>query len=158
MSCIILEVRKMFISSMKVFCLTKAFWCIYFLGLQLWTPGPKSDISWYCLNPYFRRGINIFPAPQFSSVAQSFPTLRPHGLQYAKPPCPSPTPGVYSNSCPSSRWYHPTISCSVVPFSFNLSQHQGLFMWVNSSHQVAKGLEFQLQHQSLQWILRTDFF
>ena len=42
--------------------------------------------------------------------------------------------------------------------TFNLSQHQGLFQWVNSSHQVAKVLEFQLQHQSFQWIFRTDFF
>ena len=44
-------------------------------------------------------------------------SLRPHGLQHAKPPCPSPTPGVYSHSCPSSRWCHPTISSSIVPFS-----------------------------------------
>ena len=55
--------------------------------------------------------------PQFSSVAQSCPTLRPHELQHARPPYPSPTPGVYSNSCPSSRWCHPAISSSVVPFS-----------------------------------------
>ena len=41
--------------------------------------------------------------------------------------------------------------------AFNLSQHQGLFQWVSSSHQVAKGLEFQFQHQSFQWIFRTDF-
>ena len=53
---------------------------------------------------------------QFSSVAQSCPTLC-HGLQHARPPCPSPTPGVYSNSYPLSWWYHPTISSSVVPFS-----------------------------------------
>ena len=44
-------------------------------------------------------------------------SLRPHGLQHARPPCPSPTPGVYSNSCPLSRWCHPTSSSSVVPFS-----------------------------------------
>ena len=44
-------------------------------------------------------------------------SLWPHGLQHARPPCPSPTPGVYSNSCPLSRWCHPTISSSVVPFS-----------------------------------------
>ena len=56
----------------------------------------------------------------FSSVAQPCPTLRPHGLQHARPPCPSPTPGVYSNSCPLSRWCHPTISSSVVPFSSHL--------------------------------------
>ena len=42
--------------------------------------------------------------------------LWPHGLQHTRPPCPSPTPGVYSNSCPLSRWCYPTISSSVVPF------------------------------------------
>ena len=53
---------------------------------------------------------------QFScSVVSS--SLKPHGLQHARPPCPSPTPGVYSNSCPLSQWCHPTISSSVVPFS-----------------------------------------
>ena len=54
---------------------------------------------------------------QFSSFAQSCPTLRPHESQHAGPPCPSPTPGVYSNSCPSSRWCHRAISSSVIPFS-----------------------------------------
>ena len=54
---------------------------------------------------------------QFSSVAQSCPSLPPHGLQHARPPCPSPTPGVYSNSRPLSWWCHPTISSSIVPFS-----------------------------------------
>ena len=44
-------------------------------------------------------------------------SLQPHELQHARPPCPSPTPGVYSNSCPSSRWCNPAISSSVVPFS-----------------------------------------
>ena len=44
-------------------------------------------------------------------------SLQPHGLQHIRPPCPSPTPRVYSNSCPLSQWYHPTISSSVVPFS-----------------------------------------
>ena len=44
-------------------------------------------------------------------------SLRPHKLQHARPPCPSPTPGVHSNSCPSSRWCHPAISSSVIPFS-----------------------------------------
>ena len=50
-----------------------------------------------------------------SSVVSN--SLQPHGLQHARPPCPSPTPGVYSNSCPLSQWWHPTISSSVVPFS-----------------------------------------
>ena len=44
-------------------------------------------------------------------------SLRPHGLQHARLPCPSPPPGVYSNSCPLSRWCNPTISSSVIPFS-----------------------------------------
>ena len=54
---------------------------------------------------------------QFSSVTQSCLTLRPHELQHARPPCPSPTAGVYPNPCPLSRWCHPTISSSLVPFS-----------------------------------------
>ena len=58
---------------------------------------------------------------QFSSVQLSHSAvssfLRPHESQHARPPCPSQTPGVYSNSCPSSRWWHPSISFSVVPFS-----------------------------------------
>ena len=63
------------------------------------------------------------------------------------------------NSFPLSQWCHLTVSSSVVPFipTFNLSQHQGLFKWVSSSHQVAKILEFQLLHQSCQWTPRTDF-
>ena len=44
-------------------------------------------------------------------------SLRTHGMQHARPPCPFPTPGVYSNSCPLNQWCHPTISSSVVPFS-----------------------------------------
>ena len=55
---------------------------------------------------------------QFRSVTQSCPTLcDPHGLQHTRPPCPSPTPGAYSNSCPLSRWCHLTISSSVIPFT-----------------------------------------
>ena len=189
-------------------------------------------------------------------------SLRPHESQHARPPCPSPTPGVHSDSRPSSQWCHPAISSSVIPFSscpqslpasvfsnestlrmrwpkywsfsfsiipskempgpisfrmdwldllavaqlcptvsdpmdcstpgfpvhiqlpelaqthvhqvddaiqpshplsspsppaFSLSQHQGLFQWVSSSHQVAKVLELQLQHQSFLWVFRVDF-
>ena len=47
-------------------------------------------------------------------------SLQPHGLQHARPPCPSPTPGVYSDSCPLSRWCHPAISSSVIPFSSHI--------------------------------------
>ena len=95
----------------------------------------------------------MFYCIQFSSVAQSFPTLQSHGLHHARPPCPSPTLGVYSNSRPLRQWCHPTISSSVVPSppALNLSQPEGLFKWVSSSQQVAKVLKFQFQHQSFQW-------
>ena len=53
---------------------------------------------------------------QFSRSVVS-DSLWPHELQHARPPCPSPTPGVHSNPCPSSRWCHPAISSSVIPFS-----------------------------------------
>ena len=152
--------------------------------------------------------------------------LWPHWFQHTRIPCPSPTPGAYSNSCPLTQRCYPTISVSVI-FSSHLqsfpasgsfqlgvifflifklykivlvlpnikmnppqvymcslswtllpppspyhpsgssqctmthlkrpSQHQGLFKWVSSSQQVAKVLEFQVQHQSFQWIFRTDF-
>ena len=62
------------------------------------------------------------PAPfsyQFSNSLMS-DSLWPHGLQHARPHCPSPTPGVYSNSCPLSRWCHSTTSSSVIPFSSRL--------------------------------------
>ena len=59
--------------------------------------------------------INGKKSVQFSRSVMS-DSLRPHGLHHARLPCPSPTPGSYSNSCPSSRWCHPTISSSVVPF------------------------------------------
>ena len=54
---------------------------------------------------------------QFSRSVVSSDSLRPHGLQHTKPPCPSPTPRVYSNPCPLSEWCHPTITSSVFPFS-----------------------------------------
>jgi len=74
-------------------------------------------------------------------------------------PCPSPTPRVYSDSCLLSRWCHPTISSSVIPFpshpqSFPVS---GSFPMSQLFTSGAKVLEFQLQHQSFQWIFRTDF-
>ena len=87
---------------------------------------------------------------QSSSVAPSCPTLQPHELQHARPPCPSPTPGVHPNPCPLSRWCHPTISSSVIPFSsflqsfpasgsFQISQlftTGGQSTWVSASTSV----------------------
>ena len=80
-------------------------------------------------------------------------SLWPHRLQHVRLPYPSPTPGACSNSWPLSRWYYPNMSSllSPSPPAFNLSQHQGLFQWVSSSHQVAKVLELQLQ--SFQWLI-----
>ena len=96
---------------------------------------------------------------QFSSVTQSCPTL--HN------PMDQSTPGfpVHHQLPESTQTHlhrvgdaiqpsHPLLSPS--PPALSLSQHQGLFQWVSSSHQVAKGLEFQLQHQSFQWTPRTD--
>ena len=59
---------------------------------------------------------NLISSVQFNRSVMS-DSLRPHELQYTRPPCPSPTPGVYSNSCPLSLWCHPIISSSVIPFS-----------------------------------------
>ena len=73
-------------------------------------------------------------------------SLRPHESQHARPPCISPTPRVHSDSRPSSQWClqpsHPL--SSPPPPAPSPSQHQSLFQWVNSSHEVAKVLEFQL--------------
>ena len=70
-----------------------------------------------CTTSYVLRAL--FSSVQFSRSVVS-DSLQPHGLQYARPPCPSPTPGVYSNWCPLSWWCHPTTSSSVVPFSSHL--------------------------------------
>ena len=80
---------------------------------------------------------------QFSLLVLS-DSLWPRGLQHTRPPCPSPTARVYPNSCPLTQWCHPTISSSVVPSppALNPSQHQGLFKWVSSLHQVAKFWSF----------------
>ena len=139
-----------------------------------------------------------------------YDSLWPHEEQHARPPCPSPTPRVHTNSCPLSQWCHPAISSSVIPFSscpqslpasesFPMSQHFALggqsigvsalasFLpkkswgwspsewtgWISlqskglsrvfsnttvqkPKYEVAKVLEFQLQHQSFQWTPRTD--
>ena len=102
------------------------------------------------LFPYYfalmtEEGFLIFPYLfQFSHSVMS-DSLQPHELQHARPPCPSPTPGVHSNSCPSSRWCHPAILSSVIPFSsfpqslpssesFPMSQ---LFAWGGQSTGVS---------------------
>ena len=98
---------------------------------------------------------------QFSSVTQSCPTLCD--------PMDCSTPGlpVHHQCLGFTQTHIHRVSDAIQPShplsspsspAFNLSQHQSLFRWVSSSHQVAKVWEFQLQHQSFQWIFRTDFF
>ena len=69
-----------------------------------------------------------------------FDSLRPHGLQHTRLPCPPLSPGVCSNSCLLSWWCYLTISSSVAPFSFCLQtfQHHGLFQWISCLHHVTK--------------------
>ena len=115
---------------------------------------PYSESRWsyklhFCVQ---KPRVNVVNIKQFSHSVMS-DSLQPHGLQHARHCCPSPTPGAYPNPCPLSRWCHPTTSPSP---GLNFSQHQGLFKWISASHQVAKVLEFQLQHHALQWIFRTD--
>ena len=109
-------------------------------------PGlPHCSQILYCLSQQFS-SVQLLSHVQFFEM---------HGLQHTGHPCPSPTPGAYSNSCPSSQWCHPLSFPS--PPTFNLSKDWGLIQWVICLLQVAKVLQFQLQHQSFQWIFRTDF-
>ena len=99
-----------------------------------------------------------FSSVQFISVAQSCLTLQPQESQHARPPCPSPTPGIHSDSSPSSQWCHPAISSYVVPFSscpqplpatksFPMSQ---LFTWGGQSTGVSASASF-LPKKSQGW-------
>ena len=126
---------------------------------QILTTGPPGKFPDVILTDYPSSSLITvlfsFSRVQFSgSVVCN--SLRPHRLQRARLPCTSPTPGVYSNSLvmPSNRLI---LLLSPSPPIFNLSQHQGLFRWVSSLYQVAKVLEFQLEHHSFQRIFRTDF-
>ena len=94
------------------------------------------DIPWSWIN-----------SVQFSHSVVSN-SLQPHELQDARPPCPSPTPRVYSNSCPKSQWCHPAISSSVIPFSScpQSLPAPGSFPMSSSSHELVKVLKL------LSWI------
>ena len=74
-----------------------------------------------CLSPLSHTANSHSVQFSHSIVSDS---LQPHGLQHSRPPCPSSAPGVYSNLCPLSRWCHPTISSSVIPFSSHLQSFQ----------------------------------
>ena len=99
-------------------------WFLFFKDL---TCAHSPYVAWMdfcCLHSIVRIRI-VLDSVQFSHSLVSN-SLWPHELQHPRTPCPSPTPGAYSNSCPSSRWCHPTISSFVIPFSFCL-QCLGLY-------------------------------
>ena len=77
-----------------------------------------------------RRGKRECRCCRCSVVASS---LQPHGLQLTRPPCPLPTPGAYSNSCPLSRWCHPAISSSIIPLSSHLQSFPASGSFPNES-------------------------
>ena len=96
---------------------------------------------------------------QFSSVQFSLSvmsnSLQPHGLQHARPPCPTSTPGIYLNSCPLSWWCHPTRSSSVVPFSSCLQSFPASGSFPVSQLFTSGGLPWWLGWQSLASVLET---
>ena len=113
------------------------FWKMIFVGLLF--------LFWLHYDSKVHVMLSLMLCPSVVSYS-----LQPHELQHAKLPSPSLPPGVDSNSCPFSRWCCLTIS-SVTTFSScpQAQKHKCLFQWVGSSHQMAKVLEFQLQHQSV---------
>ena len=129
------------------------FWCVHpGSSFTFSTPDMELAIS--------LKSSDFFFSVQFSSVAQSCPTVcDPMDCSLPGLPVHCQLPEFTQTHV---HWVsdaiqpsHPLSSPS--PPAFSLSQHQGLCQWVSSSHQVAKVLEFQLQHQSFQWIFRTDF-
>ena len=125
----------------------------------------RTSVSCICIGKRIIITIIILPlvppgSLQFSSITQSCPTLC-NSMDWSTPGLP-----VYHQLLDFIQthvhWAGDGIQPSHLlsspsPPTFNLSQHQGLFQWVSSSHQVAKVLELQLQHQSFQRIFRTDF-
>ena len=120
---------------------------------------PRDRTYIFCIAGSFFTVWATREAHQFSSVAQSYPTL------WDPMNCSTPGLPVHHQLLEFTQihvhWIgdaiqlsHPLSSPS--PPALNLSQHQGLFKWVSSSHQVTKVLEFQLQHQSFQWTFRTN--
>ena len=108
--------------------------------------------------PILGKRQNIFWGSVHFSHSVMSSSLWPHGVQHARLPCPSPTPGACSNSYPSSWWHHSTISSSVISFSHLQSfPASGSFPMSQFFASGGQNTGFQLQHQSFQWVFRTDF-
>jgi len=117
--------------------------------------GTSLAIQWLRFHSSTAGNISLISSVQLLSCVQLF--VIPWTLA-CQAYSPSPTPRTYSNSFhPVNDAIQPSHPLSSPSPALNLSQHQGLSKWVISSHQVAKTLEFQLQHQSFQWTFRTDF-
>ena len=135
------------------------------MGLHDWACVHECDGRWVGSNKLVelkkkkKNGFSFLTYWSVSSVAQSSPTLC-HPVDCSTPGFPVhlqfPELGQTCVHQVSDASNH-LILCHPPPPAFSLSQHQGLFQWVGSSHQVAKVLELQLQHQSFQWIFRTEF-
>ena len=144
----------------------------YFLGSRITVDSDCSHVSKRCFSLERNAMTNLdsilksrdITLPQWSLSVQFSRSvvsnsLRPCESQHTRPPCPSPTPGVYPNSCPLSRWCHPATSSSVIPFFSCLQSFPASGSFLNSQFFASGGQssEFQLQHQSFQWIFRNDF-
>ena len=120
-TCLVAPRRILVFMVEQVFLLMQEAWLMYNVDTQCTVYGerrPKDrenfSLNFPCLAIKYKF---YFTSVQFSSVTQLCLTLWPHGLQHARPPCPLPTSGVYSNSCPLSWWFYSAISSSVIPFS-----------------------------------------
>ena len=121
---------------------------LWFFLSASWVPKPKPTSYWRsCIFIYLKLLLSEWSRGSFQfSHSVVSDSLQPHGLQHTRLPCPSPTPRACLQA--HVRWISDTKQPSHLLSSpspaFNLSQHQGLFQWVSSLHQVAKVLEFQL--------------
>ena len=135
---------------------TFMFPCLLLLYFQLGRPIPHLKHLHIQSQDYFYEGIPV--SLQFSCSVMS-DCLRPRRLQHARLPCSSPTPRACSNSCPSSWWYHPTISSSVVPFSSCLQSFpvSGSFLMSQLFTSGGQSTGASASASALQWIFRVDF-
>ena len=129
----------------------------YVTSVRSALPKKRQRINQLHKIPHIKLWVQCLSSVQFSRSVRS-DSLRPHELQHARAPCPSPTPRVHSDSCPSSQWCHPAIASSVVPFfscpqslpaeeSFPMSQ---LFTWGGQSTGVSALASF-LPKKSQGW-------